>query len=135
MSANASVLSTVNPLIVYSALSFYGIVIAAVLFYVYRRFSGASRMLNSLQKDWDSAESSHKSLVNQAKEHVSKLAPAKAEFTQPLNGSSSRSVTFDIRNQIVAMGRKGFTAGDIARACAMPEADVDVLLGLARIQR
>ena len=135
MSANASVPLTVNPLIVYSALAFYGVFIMAVLLYVYRKFSGASRLLDSLKKDWDSAESTHKSLLTQAKEHVSKLTPAKAEPTIAISGGGRGGVTFDTRNQIIAMGRKGFTAGDIARACAMPEADVDVLLGMARIQR
>lgn len=135
MSANASVLSTVNPVIVYSALAFYGVFISAVLLYVYRKFSGASRLLDSLKKDWDSAESSHKSLLTQAKEHVSRLSTAKPEPAMAVSGGGRGSVTFDTRNQIIAMGRKGFTAGDIARACAMPEADVDVLLGMARLQR
>jgi hypothetical protein len=133
MLANASALSTVNPIVVYSALGFYGILMAAVLLYVYHKFSGASRLLDSLQKDWDSAETNHKTLLIQAKEHVSKLAPA-APALSPVT-AGPRSVTFDTRNQVIAMGRKGFQAGDIARACAMPEADVDVLLGLARIQR
>jgi hypothetical protein len=54
-------------------------------------------------------------------------------FAQAMAGQ--RSVTFDTRNQVIAMGRKGFSASDIGRACAMPEADVEVLLGLVRIQR
>ena len=133
MSANASALSTVNPVIVYSALGFYGILIAAVLLYVYQKFSGASRLLDSLKKDWESAETTHKSLLTQAKEHVTKLTPPATPAV--VVAAAPRSVNFDIRNQVVAMGRKGFMPADIARACAMSEADVDVLLGLARIQR
>ncbi len=129
-----SALSTVNPLVVYTALAFYGFIIVAVLLYVYRKFSGASRLLDSLKKDWDSAESTHISLLKQAREHVSKLAP-KPEPVKAAAIADDRPVTFDTRNQVVAMGRKGFTAADIGRACGMPEADVDVLLGLARLQR
>jgi hypothetical protein len=136
MSANISALSTVNPVIVYSALGFYGIVIFAVLLYVYQKFSGASRLLDSLRKDWESAESTHKNLLTEAKAHVSKLTPSAATtMTLAAATSGNRSVTFDTRNQVVAMGRKGFKTSDIARACALPEADVDVLLGVARIQR
>ena len=134
MSANASALSTVNPVIVYAALVLYGILIAAGLFYVYRKFSGAGRLLERLKKDWDSAQSGHQNLLAAAKEQVRKLAPAPAAAFA-IAAAGTRSVTFDTRNQVIAMGRKGFVTRDIARACAMPEADVDVLLGLARIQR
>jgi len=133
MLANIS-LSTLNPVIVYGVLGLYGILILAVLLYVYHKFRGASRLLNSLMKDWSSAESSHKSLLTQAKEHVSKFTPPASPALAVAPGGT-RSVTFDTRNQVIAMGRKGFSPADIGRACAIPEADVDVLLGLARIQR
>ena len=133
MLANVSVLSAVSPIVVYSVLGFYGILILSVLLYVYHKFSGTARLLESLKKDWESAETTHKDMLTQAKEHVSKLAPVPT----PLNvgAGSARSMNFDLRHQVMAMGRKGFQTGDIARACAIPEADVDVLLGLARIQR
>ena len=133
MSVNASAVLTANPIVIYSVLGFYGLINVAVLLYLYRKFSGTKLLLDSLKKDWESAEENHSKLLKQAKDHVSKLAPA-----APSSANSSltaRSVTFDTRNQVIAMGRKGFAAADIARACAMPEADVDVLLGLARIQR
>ena len=133
MSANVSALSAVNPIVVYSVLGFYGIVIFAVLLYVYNKFSGAARLLDSLKKDWESAETTHKDMLTQAREHVSKLTPAPTAFNAA--AGSARSVNFDTRHQVIAMGRKGFQTADIARACAIPEADVDVLLGLARIQR
>jgi hypothetical protein len=132
MLANVSALSAVNPIVVYGVLAFYGIVIFAVLLYVYNKFSGAARLLESLRKDWESAETTHKDMLAQAKEHVSKLTPAPAALNA---AATARSVNFDTRHQVMAMGRKGFQTADIARACAMPEADVDVLLGLARIQR
>lgn len=137
MSLSASAVSITNPIVVYSALGFYGLLIVAVLLYVYRKFSGADRLLDSLKKDWESAELNHNSLLKQAKEHVTKLTPAPAAAAAMPGPSlfGSRSVSFDMRNQVVSMGRKGFSAADISRACSMPEADVDVLLGFARIQR
>jgi len=134
MSANASALLTVNPIVIYSVLGMYGLLIVAVMLYVHRKFSGAKLLLNSLKTDWDSAESNHHNLLKQAKDHVSKLALAPSPALMTAAGPA-RLVSFDTRNQVIAMGRKGFTTSDIARTCAMPEADVDVLLGLARIQR
>src|SRR5262245_53440095 len=75
MLANVSVLSAVNPIVVYSVLGFYGILIFAVLLYVYNKFSGAARLLDSLKKDWESAATTHKDMLTQAREHVSKLTP------------------------------------------------------------
>jgi hypothetical protein len=123
-----------NPIVIYSTLGFYGLINVAVVLYIYRKFSGANLLLRSLRKDWESAEENHSQLLKQAKDHVSKLAPAKAA-SPAVMAAGPRSVTFDARNQVIAMGRKGFSAADIARACAVAEADVDVLLGLARIQR
>jgi ABC-type phosphate transport system permease subunit len=133
MWANVSVLSAVNPIVVYSVLGFYGILIFAVLLYVNHKFSGAAKLLNSLKKDWESAETTHKDMLTQAREHVSKLTPVPTVLNA--TAGSARSVNFDLRHQVMAMGRKGFQTADIARACAIPEADVDVLLGLARIQK
>jgi hypothetical protein len=131
MSVNASAALTANPIVIYSTLGLYGLIIAGVLLYVYRKFSGAHLLLQSLKKDWESADLNHSSLLLQARDHVNKLAPAMASPAT----AGTRSITFDTRNQVISMGRKGFTACDISRACSMPEADVDVLLGLSRIQR
>jgi len=131
---NASALLIANPIIIYSTLGFYGLIIVAVLLYVYRKFSGATLLLESLRKDWETADLDHTTLLKQAKEHVSKLAPQPSP-SGTLAVAGPRSLNFDTRNQVIAMGRKGFTATDISRACAMPESDIDVLLGLARLQR
>lgn len=134
MSVNASAALMANPIVIYSTLAFYGLIIVAVLLYVYRKFSGASLLLQSLQNDWASAEFNHSKLLDQAKEHVTKLS-VPAPVASSAVSTTPRSVSFDTRNQVIAMGRKGFSAADISRACSMPEADVDVLLGFARIQR
>ena len=132
MLVNASAALIANPIIIYSTLGFYGLIIVAVLLYVYRKFSAAHLLLDSLKKDWESADLNHNKLLMQAKDHVSKLTPA--VVPEPAFAAAGpRSVTFDTRNQVISMGRKGFSPADISRACSMPEADVDVLLGLARI--
>ena len=125
MLANAFAVLTVNP-ITSAVLAFYGALLVAGLYFVHRKFSGASRLLNSLQTDWASAESNHRTLVEHARQHVTKLNPAPPVY---------RPVTFDTRNQVVVMGRRGSSPTDIARACGLQEADVDVLLGMARIEK
>src|SRR5437016_3041252 len=73
MSANASAALIVSPIVIYSTLSLYGLLILAVLLYVYRKFSGANLLLNSLKKDWESAETTHSKLFKDASDHVGKL--------------------------------------------------------------
>src|SRR5579872_1940762 len=74
MSVNASAVLMANPIVIYSTLALYGLIIVAVLLYVYRKFSGANLLLESLKKDWAFAEINHSKALDQAKEHVSKLA-------------------------------------------------------------
>jgi hypothetical protein len=57
-------------------------------------------------------------------------APAPA--TNPVKTST---MNLDIRNQVVAMGKKGFTAPEIAKTCGLQEGHVEVLLGMARLQK
>lgn len=131
-----STASMLNPYIVYGALGLYGLAITALLLYVHAKFKGARLLLRSLQEDWSTADNRHKNILTEAKDHVSKLVP---QVQQPMMTAAPvaarAAVTFDTRNQVVTMGRKGFTPTDIARSCGLPEGDVDVLLGLARIQR
>ena len=44
-------------------------------------------------------------------------------------------LSFDLRNQVVAMGKKGFKPLEIARSCGLHEGEVDVLLSMARLQK
>jgi hypothetical protein len=44
-------------------------------------------------------------------------------------------VTADVRNQVAAMGRRGIAASEIASSCGLPEGEVDVLLGMSRLQK
>ena len=97
MSLNASAALIANPAVIYSTLALYGLLLLVVLLYVSRKFSGAKLLLNSLKKDWDSAETTHTKLMKDANEHVSRLAQSATNapdrtFTGP------KPVTFDTRN-------------------------------------
>jgi hypothetical protein len=124
-----------NPVLIYSALALYGVLIVVVLAYVHARFSSANKLLQALQHDWASAESSHKNLLVHAREHVTKLTAPAPQPLPATAGGTRASVNFDTRNQVVAMGKKGLPPKDIARSCGLSEGDVDVLLGMARIQK
>ena len=45
------------------------------------------------------------------------------------------AVSFDLRNQVVAMAKRGIAATDIARSSGLSEGEVEVVLGMVRIQR
>ena len=88
MLVNGSAHLMLNPILIYSALALYGLLIVVVLAYVHERFSSANKLLQALQNDWASAESSHKNLLVHARDHVTKLtAPA----PQPLPATAGRN--------------------------------------------
>lgn len=134
MSANASSLLTLNPIIVYATLGLYGLLFAFLFLYVHNRFSASTRVLSLLKNDWADADSKHSELVDSAQERIGRLSvefPGRAQAQPPV----SRTVTSDTRTQVVSMGRKGLGLAEIARNTGLPEGEVDVLLGLARMQR
>jgi len=127
--ANDLNLSILSPILVYAALAAYGMLTLGVLAYVHSRFQFATKTLQSLKTEWDTAESRHAGIVGRAQEQISKLAvPAPVLTPKP-------AVGLDMRHQVVAMGRKGFGTTDIAKVCNLPEGEVEVLLGMARLQR
>ena len=134
MSANASNLLTLNPIIVYATLALYGLLFAFMFLYVHNRFKTSSRVLSLLTNDWADAESKHADLVETAHGRIARLSveiPARVQAQQP----DMKMVTSDTRTQVVAMGKRGLGVAEIARNTGLPEGEVDVLLGLARMQR
>ena len=129
MQANDLNLSIHNPILIYSFLALYGLLTVVLLVYVQAKFRSATKVLQILQTEWDSADSRHAGFVGRAQEQIAKLAVPAAVPVK------SASVNFDTRNQVVAMGKKGFTAIEIAKTCSLQEGDVDVLLGMARLQK
>src|SRR5262245_41759428 len=127
--ANDSSLSIHNPILVYLFLGLYGLLMLLLVAYVHARFRTAAKALKVLQIEWQSAESKHTTFVGVAHEQLSKLSvPA-----MPL--SRSNGIGSEVRNQIVAMAKRGSTSNDIARTCGLREGEVDVILGMARLQR
>jgi hypothetical protein len=121
-----------NPMIIYAVLGLYGVLILLVIGYVYTKFRTAGKTLQMLQSEWQSAESTHANFVGIAQERLSKLSkPAPAAAT-PLR---SGGVAADMRHQVVMMAKRGSALNDIARTCGLHEGEVDVLLGMARLQR
>ena len=133
MSVNALSLLTLNPVIVNLELGLYGLLFVCVFAYVHVKFRKAARALQSLQKDWASAESMHTGLLESAQNRITKFA-AEPSSVKPY-ATRAVPVTVDTRSQVTAMGRRGFPVSEIARSCGLPEGEVDVLLGMARMQR
>ena len=133
MSLNVSSLLTLNPIIVNMELGLYGLLFVVLFIYVHLKFRKAGRLLTALQKDWTSATSIHAGMVGTAQARISRLT-VKSQAVVPF-ASAPSAVTSDTRSQVTAMGRRGTPVHEIARSCGLPEGEVDVLLGMARIQR
>ena len=134
MSANASSLLTLNPIIVYAMLGLYGLLFAFTFLYLHNRFRTSSRVLSLLKNDWADAESKHSELVETAQERIARLSSEIPVMVQA-QPAAIRTITSDTRTQVVAMGKRGLGLAEIARNTGLPEGEVDVLLGLARMQR
>jgi len=118
-------------MLIYTVLALYGLLTIAVLAYVRTRFRTATGILKTLQVEWDNAESRHAGFVGKAQEQIAKLAvPAPV-----VAALKNVGLSFDLRNQVVAMGKKGFKSLEIARSCGLHEGEVDVLLSMARLQK
>ena len=131
MQANDLSLSAHNPMLIYTVLALYGLLTIAVLAYVRTRFRTATGILKTLQVEWDNAESRHAGFVGKAQEQIAKLAvPAPV-----VAAVKNVGLSFDLRNQVVAMGKKGFKPLEITRSCGLHEGEVDVLLSMARLQK
>jgi hypothetical protein len=124
-------LSIRNPLLVYSALALYGVMMLMLIAYVHAKFRTAAKALKRLQTDWDSAASTHESFVGVARERLAKLHSNPAAAQAPRHAT----IGVDIRYQVVAMAKRGTAITDIARTCGLQEGEVDVILGMARLQR
>ncbi len=131
MLANDLNLSIHSPILIYSFLALYGLMTVVVLVYVQTNFRHAAKVLQSLQVEWSTADTRHAGFVGKAQEQMAKLAAP----VPSSNPAKTSSVNGDIRNQVVAMGKKGFTATEIAKTCGLQEGDVEVLLGVARLQK
>lgn len=132
MPANDLNLSIHNPMLIYSFLALYGVLTVLILTYVHAKFRLATKTLKLLQTEWHSAESRHAGFVGAAQQQLSKLAePAPVPAVTVRN----QAVNFNVRNQVVAMAKRGIAATEIGRSCGLHEGEVEVVLGMARLQR
>lgn len=118
-----------SAIVVYVLLALYGLLTVFVLAYVRARFRLAAKVLKNLKLEWDDADSRHAGFVSNAQDRISKLSVPVGPPTR------NTLVTLDTRNQVVAMGKKGFSPADIGKACSLAEGEVEVILGVARLQR
>jgi hypothetical protein len=121
-----------NPIVVYSFLGLYGLLMLLLIAYVHAKFRSAGRMLKRLQSEWQIAETQHSNFVGLAQDRLSKLsAPPPTAVTAPRH----TGIGTDVRGQVMAMAKRGIEATDIARSCGLQVGDIDVILGMARLQR
>jgi DNA-directed RNA polymerase specialized sigma24 family protein len=130
--ANASSLLTLNPIIVYATLALYGLLFVLTFLYLHTRFRAAKQVLALVKTDWEAAQSQHMGLVQSAQSQLARMPAQAAKKREP---APVARIATDTRSQVVAMGRKGMATPEIARSMGLPEGEVDVLLGLARMQR
>ena len=67
-----------------------------------------------------------------AQEQLSKLSTPPAK---PTPVAKAAGLAPDVRNRVVAMANRGNTLTDIAQSCSLQEGEVDVILGMARLER
>ena len=131
------VASSVSMIVIY-ALAAQAVLFALLLSFLYFRIGSTNRLLLTFQKNWSSAEANHKTLVDEAREKLtefSSAASAAPEAKQFAITPKRGSLSSEIRTQVLALAKKGFAAADIARTCGLPESDIGVLVGLARLQK
>ena len=132
MLANDLNLSLHNPALVYLFLVLYGLLTVLILTYVHAKFRTTAKTLKLLATEWESAELRHAGFVGAAQKQLSMLTVAPPVPALPVRPTA---VNFDLRNQVVAMAKRGIAAPEIARSCGLHEGEVEVVLGMVRIQR
>ena len=132
MLANDLNLSLHNPILIYSFLALYGLMTVLILTYVHAKFRTTAKTLKLLATEWESADSRHAGFVGAAQQQLSRLTVAAPVPALPMRASA---INFDLRNQVVAMAKRGIASPEIARSCGLHEGEVEVVLGMVRIQR
>jgi hypothetical protein len=130
--ANDLNLSLHSPILMYSFLALYGLLTVLILTYVHAKFRTTAKTLKLLATEWGNAESRHAGFVGAAQEQLSRLTVTPPVPALPVRPAG---INFDLRNQVVAMAKRGIAAPEIARSCGLHEGEVEVVLGMVRIQR
>lgn len=115
---------------IYLTLLLVGLSVIALANYIRRKFRSANGKLATLDKEWTSAQSEFLEAAAAARERLSTFVPSQAE---PAAGRPQVEVGSGLRKRVVALRKKGQSPPEIAGALGLTEAEVDVLIGMARL--
>lgn len=113
---------------VYIVLGVCVLLTGASLLLVSAEFRRTSRMLAALKQEWSTAETQFGSLAEEARQRLGTLKTVNP-VTQP-----SPALSVDVRSRVQAMARRGVPVAEISRSSGLNEAEVEVLIGLSRLQ-
>ncbi len=130
MATNVFLLSTPEKVGIYLALALCGLSVLLLALHVQRKFMRAGGALSSLNKEWEDAQSKFFQIAEVAEQRMEGLDPNPGSQVPPQPRSE---VSFDVRSQVAAMGKRGLDAPEIARSAGLSEGEVEVLLGMSRI--
>ena len=133
METNVFLLSTPEKIGIYLTLGLCGLLVMLLALHAQRKFSRASRALgtlNTLNKEWEEAQTKFFEAEAQAQDHVGALSLAQHSATPE---APSAEIGFDLKNQVTSMAKRGAATAAIARSANLTEAEVDVVLGMARL--
>ena len=116
---------------IYLALGLCGLSIIFLALHVQRRFVRASGALTNLNREWEDAQARFFKIAEAAQSQIGSL---ETEPQLVSRQNPSGEISFGVRNQVIAMGKSGSTAGEIARSAGLDEAEVNVLLGMSRVE-
>ena len=130
MATNVFLLSTPEKIGIYLALALCGLSVLLLALHVRRRFMRASGALATLNREWESAQSRFFQIADVARQRIEDFSTAPAGTGPP---EQSGGVSFDVRGQVAAMGKRGLPTPQIARSAGLSEGEVEVLLGMSRM--
>lgn len=133
METNAYLLLTPDKIGIYLTLGLCGLLVMLLALHAQRRFRRASSplaTLNVLNKEWEEAQSKFFEAADQAKERIGELNLPQRE---PAFQGPAEEIGLELRNHVMSMAKRGAGNDEIARSAGLTEAEVDVMLGMARI--
>ena len=132
MTTNVFLLSTPEKIGIYLALALCGLSVLLLALTVRRRFRRASEALTTLNKEWESARWKFFQIAEVARQRIDDFPTAPAGTGPP---EPRDKVSFDVRSQVAAMGKRGLDTPKIARSAGLSEGEVEVLLGISRMEK
>ena len=134
MDTIAFFLSTPEKVGIYTALALSTSSMLLLALYVRRKFARANGMLTAMTEEWTDAESRFFKVADVAEQRINAFKLT-AETVIPVSPSMAPpgEVSLNVRKQVVSMGKRGKAAFEIAGVLGLGQAEVEVLLGMARI--